>query len=175
MIRKIAVFLLICFLFCQCQAPDVKQLGTRTFFDLKAFIQQEKEKIYNNQTVFEKTVIFNGQKETKLIAKPKLDVEFSEFISSDINRVAWLDKYEETTDQDGIHYTATDDKLEVRKMDIIDHKDGKKITIKKRTHNLLNDTQKDLEYHSDLGYHIKSVRKSIGESADTLEIFVNFQ
>jgi hypothetical protein len=58
-------------------------------------------------------------------------------------------------------------------MDILGGNKITSISIRKKTENMLNNTRKELVY-SPSGYQIKSVRKSIGESADTLVIAVKF-
>jgi hypothetical protein len=144
-----------------------------SFFNLKEYIAKEKIRLTESKVKLEKTIILNGVEEMKIIETPNYEIEFSEFLSSDINRVAWLDKYDEVKKETKIHYTAKDDKLEVRNMDILGGNKITSISIRKKTENMLNNTRKELVY-SPSGYQIKSVRKSIGESADTLIIAVKF-
>ena len=144
-----------------------------SFFNLKEYLAGEKVRLAKENVKLEKTITLNGVEETKIIETPDYEVEFSEFISSDINRVAWLDKYDEIKKGDNIHYLAKDDKLEVRQVDIFGGNAIRNISILKKTENMLNNTKKELSY-SPSGYQIKSVRKSIGESADTLVIAVKF-
>lgn len=158
--------------FYQCQAPEVQSLDQKTFFDLKAFLDIETERLKERKTAFSKTITLNGYTETKLIEKPDFEIEFSEFYNSDINRSAWLDKYEETKDEIGIHYQAKDEQLEVKEMHI--SAKGQEISIVKKSQNMLNNAIKEMSYDSTRGYQIKSIRKSIGESADTLMIVVNY-
>lgn len=170
--RDVFLFFLMGTLCLGCGGVD-QVVESGSFFDLEEYMNQEKERLTKDKIKLEKTIFLNGVKETKVIDKPDYDVEFSEFFSSDINRTAWLDKYDEVKGESEIHYTATDDKMEVRKMSIMGRNQKSNIFIDKKTENMLNNTQKELMYSLD-GYQIKSVRKSIGESADTLVIAVKF-
>lgn len=173
-LTPVLVLALLTLLFTQCQAPEVRSSAAKTFYDLKGFMNQEKERLVKNKVSFEKKITLNGKSETKIITEPDFKVEFSEFYASDINRAAWLDKYEEQKDAAGIHYETKDDQLEVRSMDIEIENGLTTIRIEKRNKNLLNDSQKVLHYQSNEGYRMNSIRKSLGESADTLEISVKF-
>ncbi|MGK0387940.1 MAG: hypothetical protein ACI94Y_000667 [Maribacter sp.] len=144
-----------------------------SFFDLKEYIAGEKERLIKDKIKLKKTITLNGVEEIKIIETPDYEIEFSEFLSSDINRVAWLDKYDEIKVEDEIHYVAKGNKLEVKEMNILGGEQISQISIYKKTENMLNNTTKELIY-SPSGYQIKSVRKSIGESADTLVIAVKF-
>lgn len=171
------VFLLLgIVVFCLSCEGNVEQVVISDgFFDLKEYMATEQERLVKDKVKLEKTITLNGKEETKVMDNPNYEVEFSEFLSSDINRVAWLDKYEEVKKSNGIHYTAKDEKLEVRNLDIqmSDNKQVSHVSIRKKTKNMLNDTRKELAY-TPKGYRIKNVRKSIGESADTLVIAVKF-
>lgn len=172
----ILFFVFLSLLLVRCQAPEVQLLETATFFDLKGFLDEEKERLEKSKISLEKKIERNGKSETKIITAADFDVEFSEFYASDINRAAWLDKYAETRNENGLHYEAKEEQLEVREMDVITTKDGvTKILIIKQTENMLNDSKKELYYNSAKGYYMHNVRKSIGESETSLKIDVRFQ
>lgn len=172
--RTISFFLFVIFLFTQCEAPDIQQKDARTFYNLKAFLDKEKVRLIEHKIVLEKQVVLNGKVEEQSISNPDYDVEFSEFYTSDINKVAWLDKYDEVKEGGTISYSSLDDKLEVKKMIVSGSEGDKIIKIRKSTENSLNYVDKELTYKASEGYSIKSVRKSIGSSADTIEILVRF-
>lgn len=164
-----------------CTPPEVSEVvGSKSFYDLKAFLDSEKERILQSGIQLEKTVILNGKKETQILKEFDLDIEFSELYASDINRTSWLDKYEEEKKEEQAYtrtyYKVRDQSLEVKSLKVLEGDSVPTlIQIIKSTDNLLNQSDKKLTYDSSDGYSIKSVRKSVGRPADTLEILVEFK
>lgn len=171
------VFLILVLFSFGCEAPEVTTIESTPLYDLKAFMLQEQARLEKGEVILDKTIILNGKTERKEITNPNYEVEFSEFFSSDINRPAWRDKYQsDLTSKNTFTYHTNDGKLEVKQLRVEDiGEEMDKINILKRTSNFLNESEKELEYDPREGYSIKNIRKSIGRSADTLEIRVLFK
>jgi len=176
MVKKLALYLVLILLLIGCEAPEVVKIESTPLYDLKAFMLHEQERLEEGNVVLEKTVNLNGKIEKKDITNPNYEVEFSEFFSSDINRTAWQDKYSSSlSSRNTFTYYSKDEKLEVKQLIVENLGDTDKISIFKNTSNFLNESNKVLEYDPRKGYSIKNIRKSIGRSADTLEIRVAFK
>lgn len=141
----------------------------KPFFDLKSYFNQEKKRLATVSN-FTKTTVVDGKEETKKIAKLDFDKELRIFVEADINKPAWIDKYEvDSVLQAGnltkISYIANDKKLAVREI-VVDFDKQKiaKISIKKAAETALADTQFQLIYEPERGYSIENTQQlTVGE------------
>ena len=106
----------------QPQASDT--LKGKAFFDLKAYFEQELIEL-SKQSFVTKVVELNGVQEKKVIEYYDFSNEVSLFINSDINKIAWLDKYtvdsvfnSSTQQLNQLIYTALDEQLRTRQLSI---------------------------------------------------------
>ncbi len=67
--------------------------GEKPFFDLKGFFRQEINQLDSLQPRLRKTVRLDGSEETKILDTLDYDSELQVFLDSDINRIAWIDRY----------------------------------------------------------------------------------
>lgn len=119
-----------------------------------------------------KTVIVNGNAETQIIETPDWKQELSLFLSADINKPAWLDKYKEYVQNEKQIIEATDDKLIIKKVII----DKKNIEIFKEKSNLLYSSKEQLKWNeSEKSYSIITDRKVIFGEWNHIEIKGNIQ
>lgn len=157
------IFLLVVALCSACNVSDTEaKIDDKPFFDLAGFIDAQVTELNAQQLNVEKTVVINGQEETQ--RDPELDFErdLAIFRRSDINRVAWADKYEvkETTDQTS--YIATDSSLQTQLLRVFKKADGaiERIYIERRMGNFLSDGRQQLTYLPGKGYKVVSRQQS---------------
>jgi len=148
-------------------------LDTAPFFDLVGYITAETDRLTAAKTTVKKTITLNGEVETKEITDVNFANDLRVFRQADINKPAWLDKYEtDTKELSGNHritsYLATDSSLIVRRL-LIEEDQGVpvKIEIDRKTGNVLSDGTHQLVYEPATGYDV--VTKEItrfGEDVD---------
>lgn len=139
-----------------------KLVEEKPFFDLKNYIAKEKKRL-QSKTGFTKTVVYNGESETKIFDNLDLSEELSVFADADINRTAWLDKYKiDTTLNDfgkiaALTYTAAEEGLRTRRLrvDFVE-KSVSKVEIETGGKSAVSDTESFLTYNPQAGYSIKS-------------------
>lgn len=166
-----------------CQEPIVEgqePLQGKSFFDLSAYFAQEIESL-TQQTEVKKSVSINGQEEEKVIKKPDFSQELSVFIKSDINRTAWIDKYQvdsifnEQKELTQLTYSALEEKLRTRKVEIFfNKKQVKKVNIVNTTTNIIAQTEQILTYLPKKSYSIRSIQNVLFSTSRILEVNVNF-
>lgn len=159
-----------------CQAPEIKTSQNK-FFDLKEYIQYEIKEL-SDQSI-DKNITLNGVHETKKIDTPDLQLEFSELLASDINKAAWLDKFEKTSKGNKTIYKNIDQSMEIKLMEILyqskKEQEVEYIFIKKEKKNLLNHSVKELEYSPRKWIKTTSIRETISDDQpDTLIVEVKF-
>jgi len=156
-----------------CTRPEINEstLGSN-FFSINSFLKTEIEGLEKSGVQLRKTVTRNGKEETRVIQKPDYSIELSEFLNADISRPAWKDKYEKKEIENGFQYICTDDKLDIKEVNVQEIGEKTIIHIKKETENSLNQAEKNLQYETGKGFRIKNIRKSIGnKSLISFQIF----
>jgi len=141
--------------------PDIKETGTtKTYFDLKGYFTVTASNLgAHNKPVF-KTVIHNGNIESKKVIIANWEQELSLFTSSDINKPAWKDSYEVQNTPNAIFYRTKDDDLDTKEITI--NKSGDKIKwiiIINHTKNPLYETKEKLTFIPDSMYRIEKTQK----------------
>ena len=92
--RKYFIFNILCLFFlisCKNDSPKTAA-ELKPFFDVRGYFKAEIERLKDVKKV-KKTVEVNGKREEKIVEITNWNEELAPFISSDINRPAWLDKY----------------------------------------------------------------------------------
>lgn len=158
--RLLLLMVLPC-LFAAC-APEATagELDTSPFFDLADYITTETERLTNDKVRVEKTITLNGTTETKELDAINFANDLRLFREADINKPAWLDKYETQTETlSGSHkittYLAKDSSLIVRRL-MIEEDVGvtTKIEIDRKTGTVLSDGKHQLVYDPSRGYSV---------------------
>ncbi len=161
---RYSFYLLSFLLFNACvEIPTTGAKQEIVFFDLKEYFKKEIGKLSSLKKV-KKTVSINGVKEELTIDSVNFEEELSVFINSDINRVAWFDKYQvdSTLNSNGIlesiTYTALDNNLKTQSI-VIKFNDNtvvSQLSIKNNRSSIVSNASQDLEYLPGKSYTIQS-------------------
>ncbi|MEO0777536.1 MAG: hypothetical protein AAFW73_24670 [Bacteroidota bacterium] len=133
------------------------------FFDLKAYIAEEVEKLERLEGKITKTTQIDGQSESHTFDSLDFAQELSVFASADINRPAWLDQYRVDSirtpegDLRVLEYRAIREDLPTQRIRVeFEEEMARIIQIEKLTENALMSASLQLEYHSGQSYRIQS-------------------
>ena len=130
------------------------------FFDLAAYMQQEIDALQENGTPLEKTITLNDETETQLVEDINYSQELSLFRNADINKPAWIEKYEVDTEELPEYrlrtiYTATDSTLMTQQLTIIQQgAEVDAIRIVRKTGSVLSNGHQELIYRPGEFYRI---------------------
>ncbi|MEO1258257.1 MAG: hypothetical protein AAFZ15_05650 [Bacteroidota bacterium] len=151
------------------------------YFDLKEFIESEVVRLAG-ETAFVKTVFVNGEKEEKVLESLDIENELKPFLSSDINKPAWSDKYDidSLLDNSGnlkeLTYIAKDEKLKTQLLSVkYQNKEVEEIAIKNRSKSSVAETLQELSYAPLKGYSIESIQEVSTIDKNHFKIQVAFQ
>ena len=178
MIRLLSVFCLLD-VFAACTPASQPVTPLAPFFDLTAFFEKEIQRLPALGPV-EKTTTINGTTETRTVNDLDYRTELTPFISADINRPAWLDKYRvDSLVADGtlqkLTYTALEDDLFTRTLVIaFDGPAVDSIYIEKGSELMIADTRRELVYRPDAGYTLRGTQKVVLASDNRIGISVKF-
>lgn len=150
------------------------------FFDVKGYFEQEIQRLKTARPKVYKKVAVNDDQEEKEIDNVDFDKELAVFIESDINRIDWKDKYRvDSTLQNqqltAIRYTAQDDKLRTRQLDV-EFQNGKvsKVFIQNGGKTMIAGSQQELTYLPEKGYFIQSKQRTAISKDRVLRVEVAF-
>lgn len=167
---KFSQLILILFLFSGCISSD-REIARKQiyYFDIESYFNSEAEQLANKKVI--KTVSKNDVSETKEMLIGDWKQELALFTESDINKAAFKDSYEKDSTNHRIKYTAKDEELKVRTIEI-DFEDGvvKKISINNSTNNLLYHGTEELIFIPDSMYQINKHQKVILLGLNNYEI-----
>lgn len=146
---------------CPACRPEVKETkGSLVYFDIKGFFGADAARLNQKHTAVTKTVMHNGDTQTKRINNINWVNEFELFTNSDINKPAWSDSYTVQNANGLLVYKAKTPDLKTRS--IIIKKDGQKvkwIIIFNHNTNMLYDNVEKLSYFPDSVYQISKSQK----------------
>ncbi len=177
---KIIYLLIIVFCFSTCveQTPVVKT--EPSFFDLKEYFKNQVASLSEVKRI-SKTTIINGNRIEKELDSIDFNQELIVFKESDINKVAWIDKYQVDSiyDEDGmlnqIIYTATDKKLRTQKLLIsFNQSVVDTIEIFNNASGNIAKLEQYLSYIPSYGYLIESTQKITLSKEHVLAVDVKF-
>lgn len=179
-IQKIVLLFMLTSFLTACQ-PEVEiPVEDQQFFDLKAFFKKEQLHLNDIKEVVKKAII-DGQPEEKTVKAINFEEELALFIDSDINKIAWLDRYEidsisgDNGQLERIVYQAKDDKLKTNRLSIHFEKEAvQKIEIIRKTSSIAADLDQELIYIPQQGYSIKSRQQTSLSAPHVLELDVQF-
>jgi hypothetical protein len=169
---------LIVFAACGGKTDAAKNVDTTPFFDVKGFFQNEIKRLTEGGTKIEKTVTIGGKAETKIIEKADFTQELALFVSSDINKPAWSDKYriEKTAGRSLESFVAMDDDLKTKRVDIYRFPPNgvTQIQILNSDKSSITESQQSLNYEIGKGYSIETFQKFFGSDSSKTRIQVVF-
>ena len=150
------------------------------FFDLKKFMSQEITRLNKLKPKVNKTTRVNNNTETKDLKIENFESELKIFMEADINKLAWIDKYDVDTTYtnnqlSSLDYNANKKKLTTRHLRV-EYKNGKvsKIEVLTQASSIVTDVEKQLIYEPDLRYSILSKQKTTGIAGNEIEIIGKF-
>lgn len=146
---------------CSSCRPQVKEAkGNLAYFDIKGFFTADALRLNQKHIAVTKTVMHNGELQTKKINITNWLNEFDLFINSDINKPAWSDSYTIQNANGLMVYKAKTPDLKTRS--VVIKKTGDKITwiiIYNHTTNMLYENVEKLTYFPDSVYQISKSQK----------------
>ncbi|MFK8007914.1 MAG: hypothetical protein AB8H03_16270 [Saprospiraceae bacterium] len=171
------ILLTLFFTSCEVESSNVQQ---QSFFDINDFLKKEMTQLSEVRSI-KKKVEINGKIDEQILEKFDLEKDLTIFRNSNINKIAWLDKYDvdSTTNNSGqlieLKYQATDPKLKTQQL-IIFYKEEKvnSIFIKNTSGNQVSELQQNLRYNSMKGYSVESNQKVTLSEEQKLKVEVIF-
>jgi len=153
--RKYAL-LLVGFLM-SCGTPEQEQRSAELeYFDLKGYFSKEAASLSRSAALVSKTVIVNDSAEQKQVKITNWEKELSAFVDADINKVAWKGAFKTISNDAGLQYTSTNDKVPVKRLQIIKNNEAiTGIVIVLENSNYLYRSTDTLSYYPDSLYQIK--------------------
>jgi hypothetical protein len=159
--------------------------GKPAFFDIKAYFTEQAKAMEIEKPSGLKIARFQNHSDTlRFEAGSGLDFEeeLQPFISSDINRPAWQDKYRvDTLRSEGlggisVRYTAVDESLKTRKIELRIAEDTiRQVQIENQIQSVIAHSVQKLRYEKGRGYAVFGTqRMRFGKSYD-FEVSVRFR
>jgi len=151
------------FLSCSTQPSEqsqsaAEQYQTDVFFDLPAFFDSEIAALGKKGGI--KSTSVNGKSEEVTIPELNLRRELQLFIDSDINKMAWVDKYEETIREEKgrqvTTYTAKEEDMVTQILEVFKKEDQVElIYLRKKLSSRILNTEQEMTYRTGEGYSIQ--------------------
>lgn len=147
----------------------------KPFFDLRAYMTEEIERLEGRPLTVEKSITLNGATETQKLTDLNYANDLRVFREADINRNAWIDKYTSQEDElSGSHkvttYQATDSTLQTQQL-VVEEDQGvvTRISIRRKTGTVLSEGLHHLEYLPARGYSVATKQDNrFGKDVDAL-------
>ncbi len=140
--------------------------NTASFFDLKGYFSKEIKRLNRLQPAGTKTVRFDGESEKIDTKRKPVDYgkELASFVSSDINKLSWREKYRPDTitgpgARKEIRYTALDGHLKTREIRLFFEENTlQEVRIKNRLKSIIAESSQELSYVAGSGYTLEGVQ-----------------
>jgi|GEM_PF-2125952 len=134
-------------------STDAKADTPKAFFDIDGYFDAEINALNSSTLKLKKDAKIDGKSESQTIEKPNWNTELKLFKDSDINKAAWVDKYNAEKKSNSIVYTTADSTLTTKRIQI-DYKstvtdnfeDVTSILIINNTENVLYSSSEFLTY-----------------------------
>ncbi len=165
---KISLLILVC----GCTSAPKIDTQHQTFYDISGYFTSEAKRLTERKASVQKTVRKNNETEQKILSNIDWLKELDLFISSDINKPAWLRSYIETRSDSIIRYSPIDSNLKIKSIIIKElNGDIQSVYIQKYTKNFLYTSSEELFYYPDSIYKMTRVQKVIwlGETTYAIE------
>lgn len=159
---------------------DVAKDGPAVFFDIKTYFQSEIIRLNQQKPKVTKKVVLQGEKDQIEVEIEDFQKELQIFLNSDINKLAWQEKYQADTTFEGnamdfIRYEALDTTLRTKLVEIaFEAGQIQQIHIANSTESIVMQTKQDLIYRPESGYSIQSDQKTIFSEQKTLQLDASF-
>ena len=175
--------LLLLLLLCTCgRAPESEAEGeAKAFFDLAGYIANEVERLEGQPTTARKTITLNGVTEEQEIDDLDYGQDLRLFAGADINKAAWVEKYQTQTEElSGTHtvtrYVALDTTLTTQLLEVEeDRGEPLRIYIERRTGTVLSEGRNVMEYIPREGYSVITQQDNRFGSDVDAEVRVRWQ
>jgi hypothetical protein len=179
-IAQIVLFISIIFSFSNCIEETAVIIKEPSFFDLKGYFKAQLEILSDNEKVKKSTSI-DGKSIEKILDSIDFNEELKAFEDSDINKIAWVDKYQvdslydEKGMLDKVNYQATDEKLRTQQL-LISFNQNKVDTVDifNNSTSSIASLKQHLRYIPSYGYSIKSTQKTTLFEEHVLAVDVQF-
>ncbi|MFD1631481.1 hypothetical protein [Pseudopedobacter beijingensis] len=134
-----------------------------SYFNIKGYFEKEADKLSNLNPTVHKNISYNKQVEEKEVKIEDWHQEFALFIDSDINKSSWRRSYRKDSTSYKTTYTALEDKLRTRKIEISFDTENRPLhfKIENNVSNYLYDSHEVLEYIPDSLYRINKFQKVV--------------
>lgn len=179
-IIKIFLLTLIVFSFSNCVEETAIIKQEPTFFDLKDYFKNELSALSQRTKIYKATSV-DGDRIEKELDSIDFSLELKVFEESDINKVAWIDKYlvdsvfSSTGDLTKIIYNAADEKLRTRQLLVsFDKNEVDTIEIFNNASSNVAKLEQHLTYIPAIGYSIESTQKTTFSEEHVLSVDVRF-
>lgn len=151
------------FLLTSCSEEKKEPASKGIYFDLAGYFKAEGEKLNSQKPGVTKTIIKDGEKETKILSD-SIDwkKELKIFADADINKPAWKQSFRTDTLKDGNNYIisckTTDEKIPVKEIAVVTDSVWQpiQIFIKRIAKNFLYNSQQSLYYVPGKYYRLES-------------------
>lgn len=179
--KKIILLFVIAFSFFQCVEEDAIIKKEATFFNLKGYFKSQQATLLA-QNGFKKKTTIDGQEIERSLDSLDFSQELKVFEASDINKIAWMDKYQvdSTFDPSGtlreLNYKAEDEKLRTQRLRVSFNQNQTVDTIEvfnNSTGNIATLKQR-LRYIPTYGYLIESTQKTALSEEHVVAVEVQF-
>lgn len=145
------------------------------FFSLMQYVDEQVARLDSLAPTVRKTITFNGKAETHSLDSLNFEEELAVFRQADINRPAWLDRYQvDSLREDGrlqrITYTALEDDLKTQELKVYwsAESEVERIEVATQTSTVLSEGEQQLVYAPREGYTIASRQEN--QAAKTVQI-----
>ncbi|OJJ21145.1 hypothetical protein BKI52_11290 [marine bacterium AO1-C] len=167
-----------------CENPNQTNNASKTYFDLRGFMQTQITYLKKNNPKVKKTILNEGKPMTKDVTIKDWEKELRMFVNADINKAALIGTYTTKKNGNSVTYTSKESKNTVQSMTVAlddSKKQAKSIVIVAGNENLLfsSGTQLKLyckkavnDQYSIAGYEIKGFQKIIMREKRPYEIKV---
>lgn len=150
------------------------------FFDLKGYMEEEARRLSEEQPEALKRIAIDGRSEEKTFDSLDYKKELDIFSRSDINKTAWLDKYQvDSMYRDGrlrqVTYTSKDKSLKTRLLEVsFSGEQVAQIHIRNRTESIVADVGQEMWYYPGEGYKLESRQSTALTAEKKVEVEVEF-
>jgi hypothetical protein len=120
------------------------------YYDWKTFLRKEINRLQNLKPTVHKSIILDGQKESKTLSEINFENELALFLDADLNKSAYENSYENLSENNLIWYSLKkDENLKVKKvlihLDLMELPENVEIEVQEK--NILFSTEKKLHMH----------------------------
>lgn len=173
-------FLSLAFTGCASGGEEEGLTAPDAFFDLKGYIKGEIRRLSEIQPEVLKRIAIDGRGEEKTFDSLDYEKELDIFSRSDINKIAWLDKYRvDSVFQGGqlvrLTYTSKDKDLKTHLLEV--QFSGGQVTqvhVQNKTESIVADVGQEIWYQPAKGYRLASRQSTALTEEKEVEVEVEF-